>query len=111
MFVHDQREKYTNLDLFRPENFMILNNTVTSFTIRPEIVEKLSTAEEPCSVDENYSHTRVSGGKNYRKDVHGSTIAGGLSWDGSYYCSPPPLSFCCFLIFLWGKNRDVNFTD
>ena len=68
MFVHDQREQHTNLDQFRPENFVLLNNTVTSVSIRPEVVEKLSTKKEPCNVDENYSYARVGGGKNITND-------------------------------------------
>ncbi|CAG0894538.1 unnamed protein product [Darwinula stevensoni] len=47
VFVHDQREQYSSFHQFRSENFILLNDTVTSVSFRPEVVEKQSTKKEP----------------------------------------------------------------
>ncbi|CAG0900262.1 unnamed protein product [Darwinula stevensoni] len=59
VFIHDQREKYTFLDIFRPEKVVLLNNAIANIFIRPEMIQKQSKKENPCSVDEGYSYCRV----------------------------------------------------
>ncbi|CAG0885161.1 unnamed protein product [Darwinula stevensoni] len=59
VFIHDQREKYTFLDIFRPEKVVLLNNAIANIFIRPEMIQKQSKKENPCSVDEGYSYYRV----------------------------------------------------
>ncbi|CAG0899127.1 unnamed protein product [Darwinula stevensoni] len=58
VFVHDQREQFTTLGFFEPEQIVLLNDTLTSLWIRPEIVQKQSKKEDPCILDEDYSYTR-----------------------------------------------------
>ena len=60
VFVHDQKEKFTTLKSFTAEKLSLLNDTVTSIFIRPEMIQKLSKHEDPCIIDEGYSYTRVS---------------------------------------------------
>ena len=60
VFVHDQREQFSSLDFFKPEHVVILNNTVTSIFIRPEIIQKQNRKEDPCRADEGHSYSRVS---------------------------------------------------
>ncbi|CAG0893320.1 unnamed protein product [Darwinula stevensoni] len=58
VFVHDRREDFTNLGLLKPEQFVVVRNTITKLLIRPEIIQKQSRMENPCTMDESYSQTR-----------------------------------------------------
>ena len=64
VFVHDQNEKFTNLNLFTSETLKIINNSETFLFIRPEIVQKLNKPGSPCIEDNGYSYSRVSGQLN-----------------------------------------------
>ena len=92
---------------------MFLNNTVTSVYIRPEVVEKLSTKNGPCSHHENYSYTRVSGGES----VDGWAL-GDADVVHNLYCSLlPNVFFSSFVIlflfffFVGGKILVIYFTS
>ena len=60
VFVHDQGEEFINFGFLKPEQFVIVSNTITKLLIRPEIIQKQSRMENPCTMDESYSYTRVS---------------------------------------------------
>ena len=63
VFVHDQREKFAKLYLFEPENIVLRSNSVTTLLIRPEFIEKQNKKQDPCTLDEGHSYSRVSWGQ------------------------------------------------
>ena len=67
VLIHDQGEKFTNLNLFDPERVVVRNNTVISLFIRPEVLQKQDKKKDPCTLDEGYSYTRVSSDQNEKK--------------------------------------------
>ena len=60
VFIHDQSEKFTNLDISEASPVVVSSGTTTDRFVRPEIVQSWSPNKIPCSAEDGYSYTRVS---------------------------------------------------